>query len=52
MIPIIILAAVLSAFGGPVAADAGGGSPTIILFDAGGGTPTVFDAGGGSPTHP
>jgi hypothetical protein len=57
MIPILILTAMLSVFGGPTAFDAGGGSPTAspITRDAGGGSPTVtpvaYDAGGGSPTH-
>ncbi len=40
MIPILILAAVLSVFGGPIVADTSGG------------TPTMFDTSGGTPTHP
>jgi hypothetical protein len=57
VIPLLVLVAALSVFGGATAFDAGGGSPTIIpiTYDAGGGSPTVTatvdDAGGGSPTH-
>jgi hypothetical protein len=40
MIPILILAAVLSVFGGPTLADSVAGGPT------------VFDSVGGGPTHP
>jgi hypothetical protein len=52
MIPILILAAVLSVFGGPIATDAGGGSPTVSGFGSPPPPPVAFDGGGGSPTHP
>ena len=52
MIPILILTAVLSIFGGPTAADAGGGWPTVTGIGAPPASPVAYDAGGGSPTHP
>jgi len=52
MIPILILTAILSGFGGPAVADAGGGFPTIGGIGSPPPAPVGFDGGGGSPTHP
>jgi hypothetical protein len=52
MIPILILAAVLSVFGTPAPADTTSGVPTA--FDTTSGAPTVngYDTTSGVPTHP
>jgi hypothetical protein len=50
MIPILILAAVLSGFSGPTALDAMAGSPTITAPTPPPGTPQSADAMAGSPT--
>ena len=52
MIPILILTAVLSLFGGPKVTDTSSGTPT--MYDTSSGTPTVsaFDTSSGTPTHP
>jgi hypothetical protein len=55
-LPLLILIAVLSAFGTPVTGDAGGGTPSKATAAASpGDMPTppavVDDAGGGTPTH-
>ena len=50
MIPILILAAVLSGFSGPTALDAMAGSPTVTAPTTLPGTPHSADAMAGSPT--
>lgn len=51
MIPILILAAVLSVFSGPTGSDTTSGSPTAYDTSSGSPTVTVDDTSSGSPTH-